>query len=115
MTPKFITLTDVSGQPELVNADHITKVFARGDGGSRVVFLNDVAAETYREDPAQIAALLGVTADPVRDAAPELLSELRDLVEWLEANQRSIEVECLTEDLLQGPRAALSAATGQEA
>ncbi|MGY0790912.1 hypothetical protein ACW7BJ_16220 [Azospirillum argentinense] len=59
--PQFITLTDVSGSPELVNAACITRVWARGEGGSRVAFLNEASADTYRETPEQIAALLGVT------------------------------------------------------
>lgn len=60
----FITLTDVAGLPELVNADHITRAWARGEGGSRVSFLDGEDTVAYRETPEQIDALLGVT-EPV--------------------------------------------------
>lgn len=58
---KFITLTDVAGLPELVNADHITRVWERGEGGSRVSFLDGEDTVAYRETPAEIDAMLGVT------------------------------------------------------
>lgn len=47
-------------------------------------------------------------------AAPDLATELRDLVDWLEANQRTIEGMFSMDDLLAGPRAALSKALGQD-
>ncbi len=52
------------------------------------------------------------TKDRLIDAAPDLLSELTNLVDWLHANQRNIEGEFLMDDLLEGPRAAIAKATG---
>lgn len=45
-------------------------------------------------------------------AAPELLKELTDLVDWLHDNQRSIEGEFLMDDLLASSRAVIAKATG---
>lgn len=47
-------------------------------------------------------------------ASPELFSELSDLIEWLEDNQRSIDGEFSMDSLLKGPRAAIAKATGSE-
>jgi hypothetical protein len=47
--------------------------------------------------------------------APELLSELSDLVDWMVENQRSIEGEYSMDELLRGPRAAVAKARGEAA
>lgn len=46
-------------------------------------------------------------------AAPALLSELQYLVEWIEANRRTIGGDFSMEQLLADPRAAIGKATGQ--
>lgn len=106
----FITLTGHNGKQLRIRSASID-AFERLNDKTAVY----IGGETYHvtETPEQIDKMLGVTADPVRDAAPALLNELRDLVGWIEENQRSIEAEVLTDDLLDGPRAALRAARGE--
>ena len=45
-------------------------------------------------------------------AAPDLLAELVDLVDWLEFNKRSIGGEFLMDELLADARAAITKAKG---
>lgn len=49
----------------------------------------------------------------VHAAAPCLLRELVDLVDWLDANQRTFEGEFSMDEILSGPRAAISRAKDQ--
>ena len=46
-------------------------------------------------------------------AAPDLYSELVDLVDWLELYKDSIGAKFLMQSLLQGPRAAIAKAKGE--
>lgn len=64
-TPKFIILTDSGKRSERVNVDRIIRYF-RSNGGATVIYGDD-HSEWYAETPEQIDAMLGVTANPVRD------------------------------------------------
>lgn len=60
---KFITLTTTEGARERINADAIQR-YVPSEAGS-AVFYSNAEMEWYRETPAEIDALLVVTADPV--------------------------------------------------
>lgn len=68
-TPKFIALTE-DGLKTRVNAEHISRYWP-SSGGAKVEASGLVT--WYAEPPEQIDAMLGVAADPVRSAAPDLL------------------------------------------
>lgn len=81
---KFIRLND-QGNDTRVNVSAITRYFESGTGGS-FVYLADTRVEGNSPDiyatetPEQIDALLGVTGDSIRDAAPDLLAALEAVV-----------------------------------
>ena len=107
--PKFITLTSANGKPARVRADRI-------DAFERLITETAVynGSETYRvtEAPEQIDALLGVTATPVRDAAPELLAVLGMVAVRLRAMDGMSQREQIeTADLVD---AAIASAAGTE-
>ncbi|OYD82528.1 hypothetical protein [Azospirillum brasilense] len=106
--PQFINLTGANGKPLRVRAERID-AFERLISETAVY----IGSETYKvtETPEQIDALLGVTAEPVRDAAPELLDVLGMVAVRLRAMGGMTQREQIeTADLVD---AAIAAATGR--
>ena len=64
-------------------------------------------------DAARNANQAGEDAVVTAAAAPDLLRELSELVDWLHAIQRYVEDEFAMEDMLAGPRAAIAKAKGE--
>lgn len=83
----FITLTYHGGQKMRVNADTISVYTADGNGSCLKTTAPD--ADGYdpflcvTETPEQIDALLGVTADPARDAIPDMIDALKMAREYM--------------------------------
>lgn len=109
-SPKFITLTAAvaEGQKWRFPAASIFYREHQYDEASHigaVVFIvGDREFQLYvTETPEQIDALLGVTADPLRDAAPDLLAALEGVLRV--ADRKTVEFDAA--------RAAIAKARGE--
>lgn len=65
----------------------------------------------FAENRRPVAYAFSEPEGQIMAAAPDVIRELLDLIEWLEVNERTIDGEFLMDELLAGPRAAIAKAT----
>ncbi|MBP2290756.1 hypothetical protein [Azospirillum rugosum] len=79
-TPNIIKLNVIRTEQTRRFAVHDISAYGLDREGRCVVSTTNGSDFGVTETPAQIDALLGVTPDPLRDAAPEMLEALQGLV-----------------------------------